>query len=260
MFTVRGDASQGDLRGFAHADNAGNVFRAGAPIALLVAADHKRRESDAAAHVQRADALGRMKFMAGYRQQIDRQLFDVNRNLTRRLNCVDMKRNAFGHGPCAPICSMGKITPVSLFAHMIETTAVSSVNAARSSSKIERAVLIDAEPSDPIAFFFKMLAQAQHRGMLDFGRDDMAFVRPRFEHAADRRVVALGAATGKDHFHRIGRADKSRHLRARLGDLLADMRCRSGEYSTDCRKTRCRNGSIAAATSGNTRVVALLSK
>ena len=43
--------------------------------------------------------FGCMKFMAGYRQQIDRQLFDVNRNLPGRLNGVDMERNAVGHGP-----------------------------------------------------------------------------------------------------------------------------------------------------------------
>ena len=130
----------------------------------------------------------------------------------------------------------------------------------RKFGQFERAVLIDAEPGNPIAFLLKMLAQAQHRGMFDLGRDDMAFVRARFEHGADRRVVALGTATGKNHFHRIGGADKRRHLGARLGDLLTDIAAEAVDTRRIAVKLACSNGSIAAATSGSTRVVALLSK
>jgi hypothetical protein len=54
----------------------------------------------------------------------------------------------------APISSIGKITPVSLLANMIETTAVSSVNAPTKLVQIERALLVNVEPSDPVAFFF----------------------------------------------------------------------------------------------------------
>ena len=120
--------------------------------------------------------------------------------------------------------------------------------------------MIHAQPSDPIASFLQMLAQPEHRRMLDLGRHDMALVRPRLEHTANRRVVALGAAAREDHFHRIGGADQRGDLRARLGDLLADLTAEA----MDARRIAVKLGDKTAAspsnTSGTTLVVALLSK
>ena len=46
---------------------------------------------------------------------------------------------------------------------------------------------------------------------------------PRFEHAANRRVIAFRTATGENHFDGIGGADQSGDLRPRLIDFLADL-------------------------------------
>ncbi len=89
--------------------------------------------------------------------------------------------------------------------------------------KVERSVFIHAQPRDAATFFLQVLAQTQHRRVFNLSGYDVAFIRARFEHAADRRVIAFRAATGENHFDGIGGAQQSGDLRPRLIDFLADL-------------------------------------
>ncbi len=55
----------GQLHGLGQSHDVGNVFRSGAAAFLLVSADKQRPARRAALDIQRPDALGGVKFMAG---------------------------------------------------------------------------------------------------------------------------------------------------------------------------------------------------
>ncbi len=60
-----------DFRGFAEADDSGDVFRAGAEAALVMAAVEKLAEARAAADIESADAFWCVELVAREREQID---------------------------------------------------------------------------------------------------------------------------------------------------------------------------------------------
>ena len=57
--------------GFTQANDFDHIFRSGPQIPLMIGAVNQLFQSNAAADVQRSDALGRVQFMSGYRKQID---------------------------------------------------------------------------------------------------------------------------------------------------------------------------------------------
>ena len=89
-----GQMRAGQFRGLAEAGDAGNVFRAGAAVALAVPAVHQRSQAHALAHVQRADALGPANLVRGKREQLHAELVDVDRHLAGRLHGVGVERDA----------------------------------------------------------------------------------------------------------------------------------------------------------------------
>ena len=160
----------------------------------------------------------------------------------------------------SPICSIGKITPVSLLATIIETSAVSSVKASRSSSEIEHAVLIDTKPGDSITFLFQVLAQTQNRRMLDLSGDDVALIGPRSPACRGSPHYPFSATAGENNLDRIGGPDQLCDLASSLADTLAHLAAETMNARRIAVEVPSKNGAIASKTSGNTRVVALLSK
>src|SRR5208283_4042708 len=69
-FCIVGKRGLGDFRGFAEAYDSGDVFRAGAESALVMAAIEKLTQASAVADVERADAFGGIKLVAGEGKQI----------------------------------------------------------------------------------------------------------------------------------------------------------------------------------------------
>ena len=118
------------FRRAAEADDAGHVLGAGAPPAFLPAAAQQRRELHAAAHIQRADALGRMQLVSGQRQHVDAGRLHVDGEFPDRLHRVGVKQRPRRVGQRRQLGD-GKIVPVSLLAHMIEATAVRGPSARR---------------------------------------------------------------------------------------------------------------------------------
>ena len=69
--------------------DAGHVLGAGTLARLLAAAHDQRRERGAGAHVQHADAFGRIQFMPGERRVIDAGYRQIERQLAQRLYAID---------------------------------------------------------------------------------------------------------------------------------------------------------------------------
>ena len=59
--------------------------------------------------------------------------------------------------------------------------------------------------------------------MLYLRRHNVALLGSGFQHAANRGVVPLGTAAGKNDLHRIGRADQCRDVLSRLTDGLRHL-------------------------------------
>ena len=85
-----------DLRGLAHADDAGDVERARPHAAFVAAAIDLRRQQHtrvAATHVERAYTLRAVHLVRGDRHDVDFQRVDVERNLARRLHRVGVEED-----------------------------------------------------------------------------------------------------------------------------------------------------------------------
>ena len=90
-----------DLGGFAEADDASNILRAGANSTLVVAAVKQLRQASPAANVERANALGGIQFMAGKRKQIKLELLDVDGDFSRGLHGISVEINVGLFGDAA---------------------------------------------------------------------------------------------------------------------------------------------------------------
>ena len=93
-----------DFAGFAEADDAGHVQRAGTHAALVAAAvddGGKLHARVAAADVQRADTLGAVNLVGADGQQVDIVLLHVHRNLADGLHAIDGKEDAVFLGDLA---------------------------------------------------------------------------------------------------------------------------------------------------------------
>ena len=86
---------------FAEADDAGNVLRARAETALMMAAIKKLAKPRAATDVQRANAFRCVKFVTGNGEQVDSENVDVERNFSGRLHCVCVEVDIVLNGDAA---------------------------------------------------------------------------------------------------------------------------------------------------------------
>ena len=122
----------------------------------------------------------------------------------------------------AAAISTGKITPVSLLAHMTLTRAVSAVRLLVILLQVEAAVAVHGQFGHPVALLGQAGHQSLDRRVLDPGGDDVALVGIGGEGREDGGVVALGAAAGEDDLIRVG-AEQGRHLLAGLWTLPAHL-------------------------------------
>jgi hypothetical protein len=68
-----------EFRGFAEADDAWKVFCSGAALAFMGAAEEKRLDLQAAAHVEDSDAERRIYFVAGKCEQMAAERSHIER-------------------------------------------------------------------------------------------------------------------------------------------------------------------------------------
>jgi len=86
-----GEGGAGDLAGLAEADDAGDVFGAGAALALVGSAEEEGLEAGAAAGVEDADALGRVELVSGDAEQMAADGLDVDGDLSGSLHRVGVE-------------------------------------------------------------------------------------------------------------------------------------------------------------------------
>ena len=181
------------LAGRAQADDVRHVLGAAAAVALLVPADDERGQAGALADVEHADALGRVQLVAGEGEQVDGAAGHVHRHLADGLHGVGVEDRRRAALTISAISSMGKITPVSLLAHMTETTAVSGRMA------LARARPGRARPSPSTPSYVTSIAallQVAGRGSSTAGCSTRVVMMCRLSglassDAADGHVVAL---------------------------------------------------------------------
>ncbi len=77
-----------DLRGFAEADDAGDIFRARAEAALVVATVEELAQASAAFDVESADTFGCVELVAREREKVELKRLHIDRNLSNGLHSV----------------------------------------------------------------------------------------------------------------------------------------------------------------------------
>ena len=124
------------------------------------------------------------------------------------------------------ISSTGNSVPVSLLAHITETTAVLLRQQFAIFFQVEPALAIDRKPMDDVAvfaeLFFDVVAQVEDGGVFDGRRDDLAPFRKRLERRHDGGGVRLGPARGEDDLGVVLGPEQFLHLVAGLLERLAD--------------------------------------
>ena len=174
---------------------AGDVFGARAAVALLTSTGHERQQPHALAHPQRADSLRAVKLVRRDRQQVDAERLDVDRHLAGRLHGVGVHQRAMRLARSRRARRSAECVPISLFACITDTIAVSSVIAVA-----QRLGRDDAARDRPAAASRASRAAPAPSSVFSTASCSMAVAirccRPvgleRLGRAADGEVVALG--------------------------------------------------------------------
>ena len=127
-----GPLGAGEVEGGRQPDRAGHVLRARPPMALLGSTLLLGEDVRAVADVERADALRPLELVRPERDEVGSQRLDVEVDVWRRLDGIDVEEDALACPDAAAISAIGWIVPTSLLASMIETRIVLSLSAASS--------------------------------------------------------------------------------------------------------------------------------
>jgi hypothetical protein len=160
------------LAGLAEPDGKHDALGARAPAAFMAAAVNKRLERDAAAHVQRPDALRPVEFVAHDRQQIDAELVDAGRNLADGLRSVGVKQHAMLAGNTGTVLDRLDRADFVVGVHDADqdrprcdrSPKIVGIDTSRS---------VDREAGDACAKAFEKPARFENRRMLDLRCDNM---------------------------------------------------------------------------------------
>ena len=196
----------------------------------------QRRQLQALADEQAADALGAVELVGAEGEEIDRHPADVHRHLADGLHGVGMEEHAVLAADLRQFAGLGKISPVSLLAHMTETRAVRSGSmCAAQRLAVDDAVAVDRQVGDLGAQALQKGAGVAHAGVLHLGGQDLVFgtVADQVEiDALEHVVVAFAGAAVDDDVVLVAGADagvKPVHGQAHVGvDLGAEAVQRVG--------------------------------
>src|SRR5579864_784644 len=203
------------LAGFAEADDAGHVERAGTHAAFVAAAIDDGGELHArvaATNIQRANALGTVNFVAADGQQVNIVFLHVHGNFAHGLHAVHGEENAVFFGDFA---NFGDWVDHPDFVVRIHD---GNQDSGRPDSgfqliQADSAVLLHWQIGDFKTLFFEALTGVQDGFVLDgLGDDVIALFAEHLRDALDHQVVGFGCAAGEDDF--FGRRTDQR------GDLL----------------------------------------
>jgi len=162
------DASE--FRGFAEANDAGDIFGAGAEATLVVAAVEKLAEARAALDEERADAFGSVELVAGEREQIELQGFDIEGNFCGGLHGVRMEVYIGFGGDTANFSERLDGAEFVVGVHHGDENGFGAKGAAEL-VEINKAIPINGEIADGDALLFKGLAGVENGFVFDGGGD-----------------------------------------------------------------------------------------
>ena len=215
-----GDVRGGQLDGLAQAHDAGQVLGAGALAALLGAAVHQPLQAHAMAHVQRADALGRVELVARQAQKVDVLGLHVDLHVADGLHRVGVEQHA------VPLRHRRQLRDGLDGADLVVGVHDGHQHGVRADSRLQllrrhQAVAVHGQVGDLEALLLQLLAGVQDGVVLKVGGDDVpALFDIGVGRAPQRPVVGLCAAAGEVDFPGF-RADGLRHLGPRRLHRLA---------------------------------------
>ncbi len=205
--------------------------------AFLASTNDIRHKLGATLDVKHAHAFRRVELVARHGKEIDVAPGDMAQvDFARGLHRIGMKEGRPLRLQIKPISSTGKRTPVSLFAHMIETMPVSSRIAFSTSESESVPSAWTGRRVTPKTHPLELVGLVHDGRMLDLGRDDVPFARG-LQRRPDGHVVALRAATGENNLS-FGVEPTRRQLSR--APLRGGPRrtCQNRRRWKDCRNTR----------------------
>ena len=203
-----------NFRGFAEADDSGDVFRTGAHAALVVAAVKKLLQASSASDIEGTDAFGAVDFVAGKREQIELELIHIHGNFSGGLHGIGMEVDVGVLGDAADFFERLDGAELVVGVHDGDERGFVT-NGTAQIFEVDQAILVDVKISYVYALLFESLAGVEDGFMFHKRSDD---VRPRLRtvsgggsDAENRVIVGFGAAAGEENL--LGaRADERGHL------------------------------------------------
>lgn len=200
----------------AESDDAGDILRAGAAGSLLCAAVDQVRDRDAAADVQRADALRGVELVAAQGEHVDVLRLDVDRHVADSLYRIGVEEHAVLLADRADFGDRLDRADLVVRVHDRDERGLVGDGGFELLGH-DDAVFMHVEVGDGEAFLFQCRAGVQHGVVLEFAGDDvrLALGFQLVRDAFDGPVVAFAAARGEIDLVRVG-AEAAGDLLARL--------------------------------------------
>ena len=203
------------LSRLAHADNARHVARARAAVLLLCAAIHKRKQLHAFANVEEPHTLRAVELVRADRQQIDVHLFDIQRNVTKRLHRIRVEDHAVTLADLANGLQRLNRADLVVRRHDGDEHGIRADGRFHGLRR-NHTVRVHGQNGNVESFAFQRLGAVQNRVMLNRRDNQMTpLFLVRAHYALERPVVALRAAAGEENLRALG-ADDVGNLLARL--------------------------------------------
>ena len=214
---LRCQVAAGDDASCAQCGDARNIFGAGAPPALLVAAVQQRLQRRGGAFVPAADPLRRVNLVSGKRQKIDAEVVHRKGHLAQCLHRVGVHQGAAFVGRGGNVGDGLQRADLVVGQHDgNQNRLVRQAVAHR--LRVHDAAFVHRHVGNFVTLPFEGAAGVQDGRMLDLRRDQVAPAFPVcLRHPLDNGVVGLGAAAAEDD-RRGGRAQHFRHRVAGVVD------------------------------------------
>jgi hypothetical protein len=174
---------------------------------------NQRFEYETAAHIERADTLGRVEFVAGDRQEIDPEFIDAGRRLAHGLGGVGMQRNAVLARDDPDFRDRLDRADLVVRVHHADQDRLRRDGPA-DGIRVHAPGEVHRQLRNPGTETFEVPARTDNRRMLDLRRDDVtALLLSGEEHALEREIVGFASAAGEHDLVRRG-AEERRNLTA----------------------------------------------
>src|SRR5437879_7694851 len=169
---IFGERLARDCRGLAEAHDAGDVFRAGAETALMMAAIEKLAQTRSAADVERADSLGRIQLVAGEGKQIQLKRVDVDGNFSCGLHGIGVEVDVGFFGDAADLLERLNGAKLVVGVHDGDENGFRA-NGAAQLAEVNQPLAIRRKIGNARALLLEYLASGKHGFVFDGGSHEV---------------------------------------------------------------------------------------